>query len=119
MLCFDLMEMVGKEVELVRHKATFKPVLDQIERGGTSWMFEEEHNYNIDGFDKQLIKAQEWFLAAPAKWFTSKAGTFDWKRIESINIQHHTFVLPWWYLEIFTAFQQRIDNSPVFYEYLY
>jgi hypothetical protein len=119
MLCFDLMEMVGKEVELVRHKATFKPVLDQIERGGTSWMFEEEHNYNIDGFDKQLIKAQEWFLAAPAKWFKSKAGTFDWKRIENINIQHNTFVLPWWYLEIFTAFQQRIDNSPVFYEYLY
>ena len=116
-LCFDLMEKVGKQVEVERHQwalkkhtATFNPVLSQIKNNG--WMFEAEHNYMEDALDTHFAKAQDFHLSVPVDWFGWKGKTFK-------KIDWGGWVLPWWYVEIAQAFKTRMDNSPVFHDYQY
>ena len=59
-LCFDLMEMVGKQVDVERHKlaverhkATFNKVLNQLKENG-GWVAEAEWNYNDSHWEDVL-----------------------------------------------------------------
>mgnify|MGYP003656151853 CR=1 FL=1 len=53
-LCFDLMEMVGKQVDLLRikqeHKKNISPVLESIKQTGgwTMWHFDEDQEPPIE-----------------------------------------------------------------------
>ena len=116
-LCFDLMEMVGKQVDverhklaMERHKATFNKVLNQLkERGG--WMAEPEWNYNDSHWEETMADHLTWMAN----------GLKESNTHPSILFIHYNNLccMPWWYMELTKAFETRITNSPVFNDYLY
>ena len=124
MLCFDLMEMVGTEVEVVRqrealekHKSTFQPALKELLEGidddaPAPWCWSSACNYNLDFDEKTIVPHLKWMGGRAIEMCYGRPSA-SVPRGEYIIFYNKTYFAPWWYKELAEAFEKRMENSPV------
>lgn len=84
-LCFDIMEMVGKEVELKRHKNQFEPVMEQLLQSIKQKDYEENWDwcYGSDLVDNKPSYPLDFVMAGGGShawnWVIKEDGIWKWE----------------------------------------